>query len=69
MLADAALPAADKVRRVTALFDSVAIRTQTEALIQRTYAEAVGHLDAVPVAEARKADLRRLTDELLDRAA
>ena len=69
LLADAALPAADKVRRVTALFDSVAIRTQTEALIQRTYAEAVGHLDAVPVAEARKADLRRLTDELLDRAA
>lgn len=69
LLADAALPAAAKIQRVTALFDSVGIRAQTEALIQRTYAAALAHLAAVPVADARKTDLRCLTDELLNRAS
>ncbi|MBC7449511.1 MAG: polyprenyl synthetase family protein [Hymenobacteraceae bacterium] len=69
LLANTELPAAAKVQQVTAIFDSVGIRAQTEALIQRTYAAALAHLAAVPVATARKTALRQLTDELLNRAS
>ena len=69
LLTDPTLPPADKVARVTALFDSVGVRAQTEQAIERTYAAALAHLDAVPVAANRKGALRTLTDELLTRVA
>lgn len=69
LLAATDLDPADKVPRVTALYDSVKVRSQTEALIEQTYREALSHLHAVPVAEIRKASLRHLTDELLARSS
>ncbi len=69
LLAATDLASAEKVSRVTALYDQVQIRPQTEALIERTYADALAHLDAVSVAAARKITLRHLTDELMDRAS
>jgi geranylgeranyl diphosphate synthase, type II len=68
-LSDAALAAADKVARVTALFDEAGVRAQTEALINTTYEAALAHLALVPVAEPRKVALRHLADELLARAS
>ncbi len=69
VLADPVLTPARKVQHVTALYDAFAVRAQTEALIQQTYAAALQHLAAVPVSAARKAVLQALTDQLLDRVS
>ncbi len=69
LLADTTMPPADKVAAVTAVFDGVGVRANTETLIRQIYTNALTHLAAVPAADIRKAELRRLTDELLDRAA
>lgn len=69
LLATSDAEPSDKVARVTALYDSINARGQTEALIEQTYQDALTHLHAVPVAETRKAQLRHLTDELLARSS
>ncbi len=68
LLANALIPPPDKVKSVTALFDSIGIRDLTETLIEQIYTDALSHLAAIPVVETSKADLRLLTDELLNRA-
>ncbi len=69
LLANACIPAAEKVALVTAAFDSVDVRQQTERAVAQTYSAALAHLEAVAVAPASKTALLGLTNELLTRTA
>ncbi|WP_345226928.1 polyprenyl synthetase family protein [Hymenobacter koreensis] len=56
-----------KVEAVTAVYDQLQIRPQTEALINEYFQDALFHLDAVQVPTERKALLRGLALQLMER--
>jgi geranylgeranyl diphosphate synthase type II len=63
-------PVADaeaKVAAVRGVYDELAIRPQTEELINQYFEDALLHLDRIGVAAARKEPLRRLALQLLER--
>ncbi|MGV3503093.1 MAG: polyprenyl synthetase family protein [Adhaeribacter sp.] len=57
----------DKVREVTAVYDQLGIKAQTEEIINQYFEEAIQSLDAVRVAAERKAPLRHLAMQLMER--
>jgi geranylgeranyl diphosphate synthase type II len=57
----------EKVREVTAVYDQLHIKAQTEAKINQYFEEAIQSLDAVAVALERKALLRHLALQLMER--
>ena len=59
--------AAEKVAAVTAIYDRLGIRSLTEVKIDEYFHKAFGALDALPVAETRKAPLRQLMQALSKR--
>ncbi|WP_400192754.1 polyprenyl synthetase family protein [Hymenobacter sp. B81] len=56
-----------KVRAVTAVYDQLQVRPRTEALINDYFQDALAHLDAVQAPAARKAPLRALALQLMER--
>ncbi|SHK16268.1 polyprenyl synthetase family protein [Hymenobacter psychrotolerans] len=63
-------PVADadaKVQAVRAVYDKLDVRPQTEALINRYFADALHHLERVATPAARKEPLRQLALQLLER--
>ena len=56
-----------KVRAVTAVYDELGIRAQTEELINRYFLSALQHLEQVAVPAERKEPLRRLALQLMER--
>lgn len=56
-----------KVAAVTALYDALDIRPRTEALINDYFQDALAHLDAVQAPAERKALLRGLALQLMER--
>jgi geranylgeranyl diphosphate synthase type II len=62
------VPDADaKVAAVRAVYDELHIRAQTEQLIEIYFQDALKHFDRVAAPEARKAPLRQLTLQLMER--
>jgi geranylgeranyl diphosphate synthase, type II len=59
--------AEEKVRAITAVYDQLNIRQQTEQQIDFYFQQALQHLDAVQVAEERKAAIRGLALQLMER--
>lgn len=57
----------DKVREVTAVYDQLGIKAQTEEKINQYFEEAIRSLDAVQVTPERKAPLRHLALQLMER--
>jgi geranylgeranyl diphosphate synthase type II len=57
----------EKVQQVTAVYDELDIKTQTEEKINQYFETAIQSLDAVRVAPARKAMLRHLALQLMER--
>lgn len=57
----------DKVREVTSVYDQLNIKAQTEEIINQYFEEAIQSLDAVRVASERKAPLRHLAMQLMER--
>jgi geranylgeranyl diphosphate synthase, type II len=60
-------PPEEKVRLVTAVYDQLHIKAQTEEKINLYFEEAIQSLDAVAVAPERKALLRHLALQLMER--
>jgi geranylgeranyl diphosphate synthase type II len=58
---------AEKIREVTAVYDQLSIKAQTEEKISQYFEEAIQCLDAVGVAPERKALLRHLALQLMER--
>ncbi|MDO7873141.1 polyprenyl synthetase family protein [Hymenobacter sp. ASUV-10] len=56
-----------KIAAVRAVYDELRIRAQTETLIETYFQAALQHLDRVAAPEARKAPLRHLTLQLMER--
>jgi geranylgeranyl diphosphate synthase type II len=56
-----------KVAAVTAVYDALGIRARTEALINDYFQDALAHLDAVQAPADRKALLRGLALQLMER--
>ncbi|OUJ76251.1 polyprenyl synthetase family protein [Hymenobacter crusticola] len=56
-----------KVRDVTAVYDTLGIRPQTEEIINEYFVQALRHLDQVAVPADRKEPLRRLALQLMER--
>lgn len=63
---DASL-ADEKVAVVTAIYNKLNIRQQTEQVIESYFQEALQHLDAVQVPESRKAAIRTIAMQLMER--
>jgi geranylgeranyl diphosphate synthase, type II len=59
--------AEEKVREVTQVYNDLDIRTQTETIINKYFEEAIQSLDAVKAPEDRKALLRNLALQLMER--
>ncbi|WP_187263425.1 polyprenyl synthetase family protein [Pontibacter beigongshangensis] len=59
--------AAEKVQAVTAVYDALNIRQQTEQQIEDYFQKALAHLDAVAVPGEKKATLRGLALQLMER--
>jgi geranylgeranyl diphosphate synthase, type II len=57
----------EKVREVTAVYDQLHIKAQTEEKINQYFEEAIQSLDAVAVPPERKALLRHLALQLMER--
>lgn len=57
----------EKVSQVTAVYDQLGIKAQTEEKINQYFEEAIQSLDAVAVAPERKALLRHLALQLMER--
>jgi geranylgeranyl diphosphate synthase, type II len=57
----------EKVREVTAVYDQLHIKAQTEEKINQYFEEAIQSLDAVRVAPERKALMRQLALQLMER--
>ena len=63
-------PVADaerKVQAITAVYDELAIRSQTETLINEYFEAALAHLEQVVVPPVRKEPLRQLALQLMER--
>lgn len=56
-----------KVRAITAVYDALGVRTQTEELINQYFVQALQHLDQVAGSVERKEPLRRLALQLMER--
>ncbi|WP_324673969.1 polyprenyl synthetase family protein [Hymenobacter sp. GOD-10R] len=56
-----------KVRAVTAVYDALSIRAQTEELINDYFVQALQHLEQVAAPAERKEPLRRLAMQLMER--
>ena len=56
-----------KVRAVTAVYDTLGIRAQTEELINKYFLQALQHLGQVAVSADRKEPLRHLALQLMER--
>lgn len=61
------LDAEAKVRAVTAVYDALGVRAQTEELINQYFVQALQHLDQVAGPAERKEPLRRLALQLMER--
>ncbi|PRY15013.1 geranylgeranyl diphosphate synthase type II [Pontibacter ummariensis] len=59
--------AEEKVRAVTAVYDQLNIRYQTEQQIDLYFQKALHHLNAIQLPEARKATIRGLAMQLMER--
>ncbi|MHC2991525.1 geranyl transferase [Pontibacter sp. HJ8] len=59
--------AEDKVRAITAVYDQLNIRQQTEQQIDLYFQQALQYLDAVQVPDERKATIRSLALQLMER--
>ncbi len=59
--------AEEKVKAITKVYDELNIRQQTEQQIDLYFKNALQHLDAVQVAEERKATIRGLALQLMER--
>ncbi|WP_242926292.1 polyprenyl synthetase family protein [Pontibacter vulgaris] len=59
--------AEEKVKAITKVYDELQIRQQTEQQIDLYFKNAIHHLDAVQVTEERKATLRGLALQLMER--
>lgn len=59
--------AEEKVKAITAIYDDLGIRQQTEQQIELYFQGALQHLQAVQVAEERKATIRGLALQLMER--
>ncbi|MDX5419279.1 MAG: polyprenyl synthetase family protein [Hymenobacteraceae bacterium] len=59
--------AEEKVQVITALYDQLNIRKQTEQQIDFYFQQALQHLDAVEVADERKATIRGIALQLMER--
>ncbi|MBD1397446.1 polyprenyl synthetase family protein [Pontibacter sp. JH31] len=57
----------EKVQAITAVYDQLNIRKQTEEQIDFYFQQALQHLEAVEVAEVRKATIRGLALQLMER--
>lgn len=57
----------EKIRAVTAVYDQLNIKVQTEEKINQFFEEAIQNLDAVRVAPERKRLLRQLAHQLMER--
>lgn len=66
-LADAEMADAEKIARVTSLYDRLGIAALCRERIEKYHAEARALLDALPVDAARKAPLRAFAESLLGR--
>ena len=56
-----------KVQAITQVYDELNIRQQTEQQIDLYFKEALHHLDAIALPEARKATIRGLALQLMER--
>ncbi|MBB6609563.1 polyprenyl synthetase family protein [Pontibacter sp. Tf4] len=56
-----------KVQAITTVYDQLSIRQQTEEQIDLYFKEALRHLDAIAVPDERKATLRGLALQLMER--
>ena len=61
--------AEEKVQAITAVYDQLGIRQQTEQQIDFYFQQALQHLDAVQVPQERKEALRGLALQLMEREA
>ncbi len=59
--------AEEKVQAITAIYDALGLRQQTEEQIEYYFQEALQHLAAVQVAEEQKAVIRGLALQLMER--
>ncbi|GAB3542187.1 polyprenyl synthetase family protein [Pontibacter brevis] len=59
--------AEEKVSAVTAVYDALNIRHQTEQQIDRYFQKALHHLDAIQLPEERKSTIRGLALQLMER--
>lgn len=59
--------ATKKVKAVTALYDRLGVRAAAEAKMEALYAEALSHLDALPLSADQTAPLRELSAMLMAR--
>ncbi|MBC6612297.1 polyprenyl synthetase family protein [Hymenobacter sp. BT507] len=59
--------AEDKVQAVTAVYDELNIRFQTEVIINEYFEAALAHLEQVTVSAPRKEPLRQLALQLMER--
>lgn len=66
-LADGEMAAEEKIARVTSVYDRLGMAACCHAQIETYHAEARALLDALPVAEARKAPLRAFAESLSGR--
>lgn len=60
---------ADKVKAITTVYDQLHIKSQTEDQVENYFQKALHHLDAVQVPEERKAAIRALALQLMEREA
>lgn len=67
LLADASLAPADKIRRVTALYDRLGVPALAQQHIDALYAEARRLYDALPVSDGRKQPLWDFAASMLKR--
>ncbi|GAB3825253.1 hypothetical protein GCM10028895_34650 [Pontibacter rugosus] len=59
--------AADKVKAITTIYDQLGIRQQTEQQIEVYFQKAMQHFNAIQLPEDRKAAIRALTLQLMER--
>lgn len=59
--------AEDKVEAITAVYNQLNIRHQTEQQIDRYFQKALHHLDAIQLPEERKSTIRGLAIQLMER--
>lgn len=64
-LTDSSTLAADKIRAVTAIFDSLGIRSICQQKIEDFFAQALASLERVGVGDSRKVHLRNFANRLL----